>query len=192
MVRLLFKGITEIVGAKQLALIVLTTEDESRCVSVVCDKITEQQIALRLGKNPRMRNAMPEVLCDIIGRQTTLQLEVHIDGVANGGYCASVVNADTLQATPIQASEGVLLSLIAKLPIYMDDKLMLKQSVPYHEGATGLSLPINVISNEMLEIAMNKAISDENYELASQLRDEENRRKRHSATRLPDEEENEL
>lgn len=189
MVRLFFKGITEIVGTKKLALIILTDKEESRCVTVVCDKATEQQIALRLGKGAGMPYALPEVLSDIIRRQTDLRLEVRIDGVADGEYHASIHNADTLQSTPIRASQGILFALVSQSPIYIDDRLMLNQSVPYHEGATGLSLPINVISNEMLQMAMEKALSDENYELASQLRDEGNRRKRRPTTLSAEEEE---
>ncbi len=38
-------------------------------------------------------------------------------------------------------------------------------------------MPVNAISGEMLQHAMKKAIEDEDYELASQLRDEQKRRK---------------
>jgi protein-arginine kinase activator protein McsA len=39
-----------------------------------------------------------------------------------------------------------------------------------------MSLPINVISDEMLKSALDKAIKDEDYEMASHLRDEMKRR----------------
>ena len=38
-------------------------------------------------------------------------------------------------------------------------------------------LPVNSISNEMLRSALDKAVKDEDYELASHLRDEMRRRK---------------
>jgi protein-arginine kinase activator protein McsA len=40
-----------------------------------------------------------------------------------------------------------------------------------------MQMPINGISEEMLEEALKKAIENENYEMASHLRDELNRRK---------------
>jgi hypothetical protein len=52
-----------------------------------------------------------------------------------------------------------------------------KQSVDFYEKAKGLSIPVNTISDEMLQSALDKAIKDENYEMASHLRDEINRRK---------------
>ncbi|MBQ4295555.1 MAG: UvrB/UvrC motif-containing protein, partial [Prevotella sp.] len=48
----------------------------------------------------------------------------------------------------------------------------LRQSVPFTEGAVGVSVPVNVISNEMLKKALDKAVDEEDYEQASQLRDE--------------------
>ena len=47
----------------------------------------------------------------------------------------------------------------------------------YHKEATGVSIPLNTISDEMLQNALQKAVEEEKYELASHLRDEINRRK---------------
>lgn len=58
----------------------------------------------------------------------------------------------------------------------MDERLFLKQSSVYDMKAQGVSLPVNTLSSSMLRKAMEKAIAAENYELASQLRDELNRR----------------
>ena len=52
------------------------------------------------------------------------------------------------------------------------ENLFLRQSVPFTEGAVGVSVPVNVISNEMLKKALDKAVDEEDYEQASQLRDE--------------------
>lgn len=40
-----------------------------------------------------------------------------------------------------------------------------------------LAIPVNVLNNEILGKALQKAIADENYELASQLKEEQKRRK---------------
>ena len=54
----------------------------------------------------------------------------------------------------------------------------MRQSTVYDNGASGVSLPVNTISDEMLQSALDKAIKNENYEMASDLRDEMNRRKK--------------
>ncbi|MCD8210312.1 MAG: UvrB/UvrC motif-containing protein, partial [Prevotella sp.] len=73
---------------------------------------------------------------------------------------------------------SLLLSLISNLKIYIREDIMRRQSVPYNENAKGVSLPVNTISDEMLQAALDKAIQDEDYELASHLRDEKKRRKK--------------
>ena len=56
--------------------------------------------------------------------------------------------------------------------------LMNRQSVAYRENSRGVSLPVNTISDKMLQSALEKAILEENYELASHLRDEKKRREK--------------
>ena len=68
------------------------------------------------------------------------------------------------------------LSLVGDIPLYIESGLMRRQSVAYRENSRGVSLPVNTISDEMLQAALDKAIADENYELASHLRDEKKRR----------------
>ena len=48
--------------------------------------------------------------------------------------------------------------------------------MPHQDDAVGVSIPVNVLSAEMLQKALEKAIADEDYEKASQLRDELNKR----------------
>lgn len=61
--------------------------------------------------------------------------------------------------------------------MFMEEKLFIRQGVPYESGKSKVALPLNALTSEMLEDALRKAIENENYELASNLRDELNRRK---------------
>ena len=83
---------------------------------------------------------------------------------------------DILQAIPVRASDGVLIAQIAGLPIYMEERLLMRQGMPFNEKDVGVSVPVNVISNDMLRRALDKAVSEEDYEKASQIRDELRRR----------------
>ena len=55
---------------------------------------------------------------------------------------------------------------------------MEQQSIPYDPHATGIAIPINTMDSHRLSEALQHAIDDENYELASYIRDEINRRKK--------------
>ena len=101
------------------------------------------------------------------------------EGVASEGqYKTLLYNTDILQAYPVRASDGVLLAYIAQMPVYIEEQLLLRQSVPHNEQSTNVSIPVNVLSDEMLQKALDKAISEENYEQASHLLEEQRRRER--------------
>lgn len=65
-----------------------------------------------------------------------------------------------------------------KIPLYIDEELFLRQSSKFNMKADGVALPVNALPVSMLEKSLGKAVAAENYELASQLRDEINRRKK--------------
>ena len=58
-----------------------------------------------------------------------------------------------------------LLSFISNIPLFIEEKLMKRQSVPYQRSSNGVAMPLNAISNKMLQEALDKAVEDENYEL---------------------------
>lgn len=175
-IRLVFKGVSEIVGSDDLGVLVLTDEKETRQITIVCDKTMAVQAELRVHQLPVTQIMLPEVLCKVLDNQTDIHLEILVSGIENGQYRVMLYNKDTLEPQLIRASDAVLLSMAGNIPIYIDTDLMMKQSVPYRADSRGVSLPVNTISDEMLQAALDKAVEEENYELASQLRDEQLRR----------------
>ena len=178
--RLIFKGVSEIVGTEDLGLLILTDEVKERQITVVCDKAMAVQLELRIKKIPITRIMLPEVLCNILKSNVGLNFELLIDNIIDGQYRTLLYDKDTMESRLIRASDAVLLSIVASIPLYIETGLMKRQSVMYNENAKGVSLPVNTISDEMLQSALDKAIADENYELASHLRDEKKRRNKKS------------
>jgi hypothetical protein len=77
----------------------------------------------------------------------------------------------------IRMSDAVLLNLISHIPLYIEENLMQRQCFPFDEKTqTQLAIPINTMDVKHLKSALEKAVDDENYELASHLRDEIKRR----------------
>lgn len=176
-VKLIFKGITEIVGIDDLSMILLTDEDEQRQLAIVCDRHTQYQFLLRLHPVPVTPRLLPEALLRIATDINKDNYEVRILSVDDGQYNAVLTNRETLAMVPVRASDGILLSLITGMDILISRALLARQSSAYHPNSTGMQLPLNALSQSMLEKALEKAIADENYELASHLRDELNHRK---------------
>ena len=175
-VRLVVKDVLGVLNGEGVALMILTDEEEMRQISVVCDKTVAQQAELRIRGLQDTHAFMAEALCDYIRQISAKPMEILIHGVASGQYQAVLSSKDLEYPVPIRASDAVLLSMAADIPIYMDEKLMARQSVAYHAGDTGVALPVNILSRDMLQRALDQAVEDENYELASHLRDEMNKR----------------
>lgn len=174
--QLFFKGVSEIVGAEDLGLLILTDGAKERQITIVCDKAMAVQIELRVKRLPITRIMLPEVMSKLIKNNTDFEFELVIDDIIDGQYRTLLYNKATLVPMLIRASDAVLLSMVADIPLYIESGLMRRQSVAYRENSRGVSLPVNTISDEMLQAALDKAIADENYELASHLRDEKKRR----------------
>lgn len=186
-VRLLFKNVSEIVGTKNIGLLIMVDEFQQNQLTIPCDKGILYQFEMRINCAPVVSKLLPEALWSIISLQTDLHFELVIDHIVDGQYRAILYNRETLQPVAIRASDAVLLAYIAKIPIYASSDLMRKQSVPYNGGSRDIPLPVNTIDDAMLQQALDKAIKDENYELASNLRDEMLRRKRKDEQQQADE-----
>ncbi len=187
-IRLVFRSVSEIVGSKDIGLLVLTDSAEQRQVALPCDTHVLAEFGLRMENNPVIDKLLPEVLWNVIHWQTDLRLEVHIDTLVDGKYRALLSNADTLEEIPVSASDAVLLSFVSRgeIPVLMEESLFMRQSTVYDSQAVGISLPVNTITDEMLQSALEKAVKNENYEMASQLRDELNRRRKEAQAHEPE------
>lgn len=172
LVRLVFKQVAEIVATKEVGLIVLTNEDGSRQLSIIADKTMAYQLSLRQAKVEILDKLLPEVLWQVIKRNMEMRFQIVINDLVEGQYKTLLYMPDILQAIPMRASDAVLLSLISDIPIFIEENLLMRQSVPFQEGAVGVPVPVNILSNEMLKKALDKALEEEDYEKASQLRDE--------------------
>lgn len=180
-VRLIFKSVTEIVGSDDVGLLILVDEQQQRQLTIPCDRNMLCQLSLRVQKVPITSMMLPEVLWQVIRSQTTMRFEILINDLIEGQYKAVLYNVETLEPILIRISDAMLLSYVSDIPIYIDEKLMKKQSVKYVHNAQGMSIPVNTLTDDMLKKALNKAVEEEHYELASLLRDEMKRRNLHDA-----------
>ncbi len=162
----------QVAGAAGIAVILLTDMERRNALTVVCDEAMMQQILMRLKTPQQCSTMLPETLLSLLPSH----YEIMVFGLFQGQYQVVLMN-EKGESARLRMSDAVLLTLMSDIPMFIEETLMKRQSTPYDEKATGIAIPINTMDVPRLKMAMQHAIDDENYELASQLRDELNRRK---------------
>ena len=171
-IQLTFHGISTILEGQDIGLLLLVDEQSNQQISVICT--TEKLKEFRF----YTPNTLLNVLWSVIRSYEDSNFEVVINTLIDGEYKAYLYNSTTLDFYSISAVDGVLLSIIAKIPIFIDEHLMKRQSMPFNKDSKSMALPVNTLSEEMLGEALTKAVDNENYELAAALNQEIERRKK--------------
>lgn len=173
-IKLRFENIQQVVGSDELSVVLLTDESRAYAITVICDDAMTRQFLLRLHLPQTSKNMLPEALLQMLQGK----YEMMIYGLHNGQYQVVLADEDFERNVRLRMSDAVLLALISDIPLYIEDTLFRHQAIPYQEGAKGIAIPINTMDVPRLNMALQQAIADENYELASQLRDEIKKRNR--------------
>ncbi len=175
-IKLQFENIQQVMGSEELAVILLTDEKRQRALSVICDEPMTRQILLRLQHPRSCGNMLPEALLKMI----PAKMEMMIYGIHDGQYQVVLADEQFETNARIRMSDAVLLSIISDVPFYIESELFGRQSIEFDQHASGVAIPINTMDVPRLNMALQRAVEEENYELASQLRDEINRRSHRS------------
>lgn len=172
-IKLKVKGLSVVTEVEDQALLMLTDEQETRLLTIFCDRMMREQVELRLMPKTVNNTFLPEVLGSVITMQLGARMEVVINDVHEGEYRAALTNTDTYHQRSMRACDAILLHLACpKIPLYASRHIMQHQSVPFRKDANGVALPFNALSNELLQSALDKAVAEEDYEAASRIRDE--------------------
>jgi len=175
-IQLIIRDILSI-GGTNLYLVVLTDVDATRQISVVCDKTAQQLLNLRF-PDPKAVTAtmLPEVLCNLMPVLKSDLFYLFISDIKDGHYeCYLKDNSETVHIK-ILITDALLLSLVSGMKIFIEPRLLQLQSVKYVPGKHTMQLPVNALSTDMLKKALSDAVSQEDYEQASRIRDEISKR----------------
>lgn len=171
-------GVSEVMGGCGMSLLMLSDEHRQRIMTVVCEHSTGREIALRLADAPGLSRRLPETLCAMLPFLNAESYELRIYDVYGGEYKCALTHRFDGSQVPIRMSDGVLLALVAKIDILISPLLFERQSIAYDKESHSMAIPVNVLSPKMLEQALERAVDEENYEMASVLRDELKMRKK--------------
>ena len=171
-IKLTFHTLQQMAGTDDMSVILLTDEAKRRVLSFMCDKAIAQQFTIRIN-NEKSRIMLPEALLQL----AEMNLEMMIVGIFDGQYQVMLSNLTTGASVRLRMSDAVLLSVISSTPLYIEERLMAQQSMPFDEQSTKVAIPINTMDMKSLKSALENAVEKEDYKLASHLRDEIKNRK---------------
>lgn len=172
-IRLRFHTLQQMAGNDDMSVIILTDDERQRVLSFICDKAIAQQFTIRIN-NDNSRIMLPEALLQV----ADMQMEMVIVGIYDGQYQVMLSNLRTGSSVRLRMSDAVLLSVISSTPLYIEQRLMDQQSMPFDGETTKVAIPINSMDMKSLKSALEHAVEEENYKLASHIRDEINAREK--------------
>ena len=175
-VQLFYKDIADIVGSDGFCIVRLVEKTEQQSLCIICDKTVSGQFSIRLKHPPGTELFLPEVLVGMLNMTNNSDFEIMVYDIVDGKYKATLLNKRSCMLKSIRISDAVLLHYIARIPFFIEEELMQRQSTPYVPETEGISIPINTLDSEHLNRELEKAIEAENYRLASTLHEELQRR----------------
>ncbi|WP_278372338.1 bifunctional nuclease domain-containing protein [Segatella bryantii] len=176
-IELKYWHISEVVGVDATGVIILVNQEETKQLSITCNQSDCKEIQLLNSEGNDAERRLPSVFAKVLAQFSDAHFYVLIHGIVDGEYKVVLVNSETLDMVPIRAADAIILALASHLRIYISEELMKQQQVDFDPFSSSMRMPINGISDSMLQQALNKAIAAEDYEMASHIRDEVNRRK---------------
>ncbi len=175
-IRLHFKGLSEFVGNSKILLVNFTDEEETRQFTVLCDNAAAEIIKSYVTGERKTSESLVGIL-SIMLKSRSVHPTILINSVVNGHYTALLCDENSYELHKLDIYDALVMAFAGNVPVYIESTLFMRQGVAYQEGRSMLAIPVNVLNNEILGKALKKAIADENYELASQLKEEQKRRK---------------
>lgn len=172
MVRLFLEEVAEFTNSPEIAIVSLANEQKTRMVTVVCLTEAANTIKMRMHPYKITEILLPEATAQLMHLNGLDHYELLIDNLIEGQYMAYLHDTVSEKNVRIRITDGILLAQAAKMPICIDEELLSKQSVRYRSLKNGISVPVNAITEDMLKESLQKAIDEEDYELAAKIHEE--------------------
>ena len=158
--------------------LVLEEVDGGRKLPIIIGHLEAQAIKVMMVKfvppRPLTHDLFPELTARLGTVLTRILIYKAKDGVFYSYLCFDKEGEEI--RIDSRTSDAVALALRYRCPMYTTEEIMASEHL-HDLGEGKFSVPITSVSMQMLEEALQKAIENEEYEQASQLRDEIRKRK---------------
>lgn len=171
--------ITQGVSGQKPFFLMLCEAGGTRKLSVMIGAFEAQSILVVMRGVKLERPLLPDVYLQTM-RLYGMQLrEVVIHKVLDGVYYSSleIEQNGIVKLVDVRTSDAIALALRCNAPIYTIESLLAREHI-FEDGHGAISIPVSSVDIEVLREALSRAIRDEKYELAAQLRDEIARREK--------------
>lgn len=158
-----------IVGADELRLMILTDSVGKRQISAICDRAVEKELVFRMHKTD-CQGRLPEVLCSLMPGLCRDDYALYVYDITDGTYHVHLVNRRTAEETEIRITDAVLLSMVANIPLLTSHAFFEKQALPFDQAKGKLRMPVNAMTTEQLREHIKRAVADEYYEDAANIK----------------------
>lgn len=168
--------------------LVLAEEPGERRIPIIIGAPEAQSIAIQLEGLKPTRPLTHDLFLNFAIAFNIVLEEVNIFRLEEGIFYSELVcnNGNTTIRIDARTSDAVALALRFKCPIFTTERIMQQAGIvldfddkdkPRQETEHGMGSKYEGLTMEELENSLEKAIQDENYETASEIRDEIRRRK---------------
>ena len=161
-------------------IISLVDESEKRALSITTTEYVAEQLKACNLKTSDFKNDVISVLWTLFDRQNVDDFYLEFDATPERGVYATLVNKITNERMSIKTDQAVLLSVAADIEMYTTEMVIKELSTPFNKNdmsTTSCAVSLLSLPDQMLEKALDCAINEEDYEAASAIRDEIERRK---------------
>lgn len=182
-VRLEIEDVTQGISGKHPFFLILREVDGAhRKLSVMVGPFEAQAILVVMRRVYVPRPLLADVCVDSWHSLNIILREVLIYKVVDGVFYARLILEQYGQTIQVEArtSDAVALALRCQVPIYTYESLIAREHI-LDDGHGTISIPVSSVEIEVLREALSRAVREENYELAAQLRDEISRREKRTS-----------
>lgn len=169
--------------------LVLAEEDGIRRLMIVVGTPEAQSIAFKLQGSIPPRPLTHDLFKTLLSQLGATLREVEIYKYENGVFFSRMIfnQGDNTIQIESRTSDAIAIALRTKSPIYTSEDIMREQAIIFDENSIqdsakedekdNLALDYSLLNQDELEALLKEAIDGEDYELASLLRDELDRKK---------------